>query len=34
MVEVQDIMKKYVKEYKEKHRILPHIAKTMGAIEK
>ena len=34
MVEVQDIIKKYGKEYKEKHRILPHIAKTMGAIEK
>ena len=34
MVEVQDIIKKYGKEYKEKYRILPHIAKTMGAIEK
>ena len=34
MVEVQDIIKKYGKEYKEKHKILPHVAKTMGAIEK
>ena len=34
MVEVQDIIKKYGKEYKEKHRILPHVAKAMGAIEK
>ena len=34
MPEVQEIIKKYGKEYKEKHKILPHIAKTMGAIEK
>ena len=34
MSEVQDIIKKYGKEYKEKHKLLPHIAKTMGAIEK
>ena len=27
MVEVQDIIKKYGKEYKEKHKILPHVAK-------
>ena len=26
--------KKYGKEYKEKHKIMPHIAKAMGAIEK
>ena len=34
MVEIQDIIKKYGKEYKEKHKIKPHIAKAMGAIEK
>ena len=34
MPEVQDIIKKYGKEYKEKHKMLPHIAKAMGAIEK
>ena len=34
MVEVQDIIKKYGKEYKEKHKMLPHVAKAMGAIEK
>ena len=34
MPEVQEIIKKYGKEYKEKHKLLPHIAKTMGAIEK
>ena len=34
MAEVQDIIKKYGKEYKEKHKMLPHIAKAMGAIEK
>lgn len=34
MVEVQDIMKKYGKEYKEKHKLLPYITKTIGAIEK
>ena len=33
-IEVQDIIKKYGEEYKEKHKIMPHIAKTMGAIEK
>ena len=30
MPEVQEIIKKYGKEYKEKHKLLPHIAKTMG----
>ena len=34
MPEVQDIIKKYGKEYKEKHKMLPHVAKAMGAIEK
>ena len=33
-IEVQDIIKKYGEEYKEKHKMMPHIAKTMGAIEK
>ena len=33
-IEVQDIVKKYGKEYKENHKIMPHIAKAMGAIEK
>ena len=33
-IEVQDIVKKYGKEYKEKHKIMPHVAKAMGAIEK
>ena len=33
-IEVQDIIKKYGKEYKEKHKMMPHIAKAMGAIEK
>lgn len=34
MIEIQEIIKKYGKEYKEKHKIMPHIAKAMGAIEK
>lgn len=34
MVEVQDIIQKYGKEYKEKHKMMPHVAKAMGAIEK
>lgn len=34
MPELQDIIKKYGKEYKEKHKMMPHIAKAMGAIEK
>lgn len=34
MLEIQEIIKKYGKEYKKKNRLLPHIAKTMGAIEK
>ena len=34
MVEMQTIIKKYGKEYKEKHKMMPHIAKAMGAIEK
>ena len=34
MVEVQDIIKKYGKEYKAKNKMLPHVAKAMGAIEK
>ena len=34
MVEVQEIIKKYGKEYKEQHKMMPHIAKAMGAIEK
>lgn len=33
MVEVQDIIKKYGKEYKEKHKMLPHIHKAVAAIE-
>ena len=33
-IEVQDIIKKYGEEYKEKHKMMPHIAKTMKAIEK
>ena len=33
-IEVQDIMKKYGEEYKEKHKMMPHVAKAMGAIEK
>lgn len=33
-IEVQDIIKKYGEEYKEKHKMMPHIAKTMEAIEK
>ena len=31
MPEVQDIIKKYGKEYKEKHKMLPHIAKSNGS---
>ena len=34
MVEVQDIIKKYGKEYKAKNKMLPHVAKAMGAIKK
>ena len=34
MVEVQEIFKKYGKKYKEEHKLMPHIAKAMGAIEK
>ena len=34
MVEVQEIFQKYGKEYKENHKMLPHIEKAMGAIEK
>ena len=34
MPEVQDIIKKYGKEYKAKNKMLPHVAKAMGAIEK
>ena len=34
MVEMQTIIKKYGKEYKEQHKMMPHIAKAMGAIEK
>ena len=33
-IEVQDIIKKYGEEYKEKHKMMPHIAKTMREIEK
>ena len=33
-IEVQDIIKNYGKEYKENHKIMPHVAKAMGAIEK
>ena len=33
-IEVQDIIKKYGEEYKEKHKMMPHIEKTMKAIEK
>ena len=29
MVEMQDIIKKYGKEYKEKHKLFPHIAKAL-----
>lgn len=34
MIEVQDIIKKYGEEYKEEHKLMPYIAKAMGAIEK
>ena len=34
MVEIQEIIKKYGEEYKEKHKMLPYIEKTMKAIEK
>ena len=34
MIEMQTIIKKYGKEYKEKNKLMPHIAKAMGAIEK
>lgn len=34
MVEMQEIMKKYGKEYKEKHRMMSYKEKTMEAIEK
>lgn len=33
-VEVQDIVKKYGKGYKENHKIMPYVAKAMGVIEK
>ena len=33
MVEMQEIFLKYGKEYKEKHEMIPHIAKTFAAIE-
>ena len=33
-IEVQDIIKKYGKEYKKEHKLMPHVAKAMGAIEK
>ena len=33
MIEVQDIIKKYGEKYKEEHKLMPHIAKAMGAIE-
>lgn len=33
MVEMQEIMKKYGKEYKEKHKLMPYIQKAMKAIE-
>ena len=33
-IEVQDIIKKYGEKYKQKHKMMPHIAKTMEAIEK
>ena len=33
-IEVQDIIKKYGAEYKETHKMMPHVAKAMGAIEK
>ena len=32
MPEVQEIFKKYGEGYKEKHKMMPHIAKAMGAI--
>ena len=31
-IEVQDIIKKYGKQYKEEHKLMPHIQKTMNAI--
>ena len=34
MLEVQGIFKKYGKEYKKEHKMMPHISKAMGAIEK
>lgn len=34
MVEVQGIFQKYGKKYRENHKMLPHVAKAMGAIEK
>ena len=33
MVEMQEIFLKYGKEYKEKHEMIPHIAKAFTAIE-
>ena len=33
MIEMQEIMKKYGKEYKEKNKLMPYIKKTMTAIE-
>lgn len=32
-VEMQDIIKKYGKKYKTNHKLWPHVAKAMGAIE-
>lgn len=34
MVEMQEIIKKYGKKYKETHKLMPHIHKAMNAIEK
>ena len=31
---MQTIIRKYGKGYKEKHKMMPHISKAMGAIEK
>lgn len=34
MVELQEIIKKYGKDYKEKHKLMPYKTKTLDAIEK
>lgn len=34
MIEVQDIMKKYGEEYKDKHKLMPYMNKVIDAIEK